>query len=251
MKSRILTVLVTGLTLPALVSCGSSDENSDVLRVYAAASLKAPFTDIAQRFEEANPGVSVEFSFAGSADLGAQLEQGAPADVFASADIRTMEIAVDAGLLAGEPVPFATNTLTIVTEPGNPRNIASLADLTDEGISVVVCAPQVPCGAATTQLEEAAGTDLVPVSEESSVTDVLGKVASGQADAGLVYVTDAIGAGEKVATVPVPRSAEIVNVYPVAALRDSRNPDRADDFVRFVVGSEGRAALDEAGFGAA
>ncbi|WP_455900909.1 molybdate ABC transporter substrate-binding protein [Rhodococcus gordoniae] len=246
MRRRALAVLAAAA---ALTSCGSGGGDSEVLTVYAAASLRAPFTEIAERFEQTNPGVTVEFSFAGSSDLETQLEQGAPADVFASADTRTMDSAVEAGLVTGEPIPFATNTLTIVTEPGNPENITSFADLTGKGVSVVVCAPQVPCGAATTRLEEAAGTDLEPVSEESSVTDVLGKVTSGQADAGLVYVTDATKAGETVSVVSVPEAAEIVNVYPIARLSDSGNATRADDFVRFVTGADGRAVLADAGFG--
>ncbi|MFF3180197.1 molybdate ABC transporter substrate-binding protein [Rhodococcus pyridinivorans] len=249
MRRRALAAFAAGLTAAALTSCGTGG-GSDVLTVYAAASLRAPFTEIAERFEEANPGVTVEFSFAGSSDLETQLEQGAPADVFASADTRTMNSAVEAGLVTGEPIPFATNTLTIVTEPGNPQSITSFADLAGKGISVVVCAPQVPCGAATTRLEEAAGTDLEPVSEESSVTDVLGKVTSGQADAGLVYVTDATRAGETVSVVSVPEAAEIVNVYPIARLSDSGNATRADAFVRFVTGTGGRAVLADAGFGA-
>lgn len=246
MRRRALAVLAAAA---ALTSCGSGGGDSEVLTVYAAASLRAPFTEIAERFEQTNPGVTVEFSFAGSSDLETQLEQGAPADVFASADTRTMDSAVEAGLVTGEPIPFATNTLTIVTEPGNPENITSFADLTGKGVSVVVCAPQVPCGAATARLEEAAGTDLEPVSEESSVTDVLGKVTSGQADAGLVYVTDATRAGETVSVVSVPEAAEIVNVYPIARLSDSGNATRADDFVRFVTGADGRAVLADAGFG--
>lgn len=246
MRRRALAVLAAAA---ALTSCGSGGGDPEVLTVYAAASLRAPFTEIAERFEQTNPGVTVEFSFAGSSDLETQLEQGAPADVFASADTRTMDSAVEAGLVTGEPIPFATNTLTIVTEPGNPENITSFADLTGKGVSVVVCAPQVPCGAATTRLEEAAGTDLEPVSEESSVTDVLGKVTSGQADAGLVYVTDATRAGETVSVVSVPEAAEIVNVYPIARLSDSGNATHADDFVRFVTGADGRAVLADAGFG--
>ena len=249
MRCRALAALAAALTAAALTSCGTGG-GSDVLTVYAAASLRAPFTEIAERFEEANPGVTVEFSFAGSSDLGTQLEQGAPADVFASADTRTMDAAVASGLVAGEPIPFATNTLAIVTEPGNPENITSLDDLTGDGLSVVVCAPRVPCGAATERLEEASGVELAPVSEESSVTNVLGKVTSGQADAGLVYVTDAMGAGEKVTVVPAPEAAEIVNVYPVATLKDSRYHDRADAFVRFVTGTDGRTVLADAGFGA-
>lgn len=231
-------------------ACGSPGGAAETVTVYAAASLKGPFTEIGELYEEADPGVSVEFSFAGSSDLVAQLEQGAPADVFASADTRTMTTAVDAGLVAGDPTPFATNTLTIVTEPGNPRNIESFADLADGTVSVVVCAPQVPCGAATTELENATGIDLAPVSEESSVTDVLGKVRSGQADAGLVYVTDAVAAGSDVTAIAVPEAAEIVNVYPIARLDQATDAERADRFVDFVTGPTGRSVLERAGFGA-
>ena len=247
MKAR--SALAVAALASVVSACGSADAGSDILTVYAAASLKAPFTEIAERFEEANPGISVELSFAGSSDLVAQLEQGAPADVFASADTRTMDLAVADGLLGSDPVAFATNTLTIVTEAGNPKNIRSVADLAVDQMSVVVCAPQVPCGAAAARLGDAAGVDLTPVSEESSVTDVLGKVASGQADAGLVYVTDAVGAGGDVTAVAVPEAAEIVNVYPVATLADGRNPAAAADFVRYVTGDEARSVLGGAGFG--
>lgn len=220
------------------------------MTVFAAASLQSTFTEIGDLFEDANPGVTVEFSFAGSSSLVTQLEEGAPADVFASADTKTMGNVVDVGLVAGEPVDFATNVLTIVTEPGNPENITSFADLTREGVSVVVCAPQVPCGAATEHVEEASGVTLTPVSEESSVTDVLGKVTSGQADAGLVYVTDATDAGESVTEVPFPESAGAVNTYPIADLANADNAELAAEFVDFVTGEQGRALLAEAGFGA-
>ncbi|MBY6368593.1 molybdate ABC transporter substrate-binding protein [Rhodococcoides corynebacterioides] len=220
------------------------------ITVFAAASLKATFTELGERFEAAYPGTTVALTFAGSSDLLTQLSQGAPGDVFASADTATMTRAVDAGLVSGEPTPFATNTLTIVTPPDNPRGIASFADLADPGAKVVVCAPQVPCGAATAAIEAATGVDLTPVSEESAVTDVLGKVTAGEADAGLVYVTDAAGAGERVATVPFAESGEAVNTYPVAVLSESRNATAAQAFEEFVLGPEGREVLDAAGFAA-
>src|SRR5690606_19108377 len=194
-------------------------------------------------------GIPVTFSFAGSSDLVAQLEHGAPADVFASADERTMTTAVDAGLVAADPVPFATNTQTVVTAPGNPRGIASWADLADDDLAVVVCAPQVPCGAATVRLEDVTGIALTPVSEESSVTDVLAKVTSGQADAGAVYVTDALAAGDDVTVVPVPEASGIVNTYPIARLESATDAARADEFVRFVTGATGRSVLEDTGFG--
>ena len=220
------------------------------ITVFAAASLKATFTTLGTALEEQNPDTTVTFNFAGSSDLVTQLTQGAPADVFASADTNNMTKAVDAGLVAGEPVDFATNTLTIVTPPGNPKGIASFADLAKPGTSVVVCAPQVPCGSATEKVEKATGVTLAPVSEESAVTDVLGKITSGQADAGLVYVTDAKGAGDKVTAIPFPESSGAVNTYPIAVLKESANAATAQKFVDFVTGPEGQKVLSEAGFAA-
>ncbi|OZD09444.1 molybdate ABC transporter substrate-binding protein [Rhodococcus sp. 06-235-1A] len=220
------------------------------ITVFAAASLKTTFTDLGARFEAEHPGTSVEFSFAGSSDLVAQLISGAPADVFASADTKNMTAAVDAGVVAGDPVDFASNTLTIVTAPGNPDGITSLAELADPDVLTVICAPQVPCGAATASVEAASGTDIPAVSEESSVTDVLGKVTSGQADAGLVYVTDASGAGDAVTAVPFAESSGAVNTYPVAALSESDNEATARAFAEFVAGPVGRDVLGRAGFGA-
>ncbi|MGE2723498.1 molybdate ABC transporter substrate-binding protein [Mycolicibacterium pulveris] len=236
------------LLLALLTGCGSGAERDTVV-VFAAASLRAPFTELGARFESANPGASVEFSFAGSSDLATQLTQGAQADVFASADATNMDKVGRAGLLAGEPVTFASNTLTIAVAPGNPKSINGFRDLARPGATVVVCAPQVPCGAATRRVEEAAGVDLEPVSEESSVTDVLNKVTSGQADAGLVYVTDARDAGGKVTAVAFPEANDAINTYPIATLEQSQNPELATKFVGFVTAEPGRRVLGAAGFG--
>jgi len=218
------------------------------LTVFAAASLKATFTQIGTIFQQENPGSTVTFNFAGSSDLVAQLIAGAPADVFASADTANMTKATDAGLVSGTPLNFATNTLTIVTPPGNPAGITSFADLAKPGVAVVVCAPQVPCGAAAQKIETNTGVTLTPVSEENSVTDVLGKITSGQADAGLVYVTDASGAGDKVTTVSFPESTTVVNTYPIATLTAATEPSLAMTFVELVTGPEGQQLLAAAGF---
>jgi molybdate transport system substrate-binding protein len=248
--SRLLAVF--GVLLLALISgCGSSEQpaaqNTKII-VFAAASLKKTFTDIGEQFKAENHGSSVEFSFAGSSDLVTQLTQGAPADVFASADTKNMDKAAQAGLLAGDPVNFASNTLTIAVAPGNPKKIASFKDLTQQGLNVVVCAPQVPCGSATQKVEQATGVMLNPVSEESSVSDVLNKVTTGQADAGIVYVTDAIGSGDKVAAVAFPEAAGAVNTYPIAVLKGSKNPQLARKFVDLVTGESGQKVLNAAGF---
>lgn len=233
------------------VGCSSSPGGtSDEIVVFAAASLKSTFTELGSRFETDHPATTVTFNFAGSSDLVAQLIQGAPADVFASADTNNMTKAVDAGLLSGAPAVFATNTLTIVTPPGNPTGISSFGDLARPGTQLVVCAPQVPCGAATERVEKATGVTLSPVSEESAVTDVLGKVTSGQADAGLVYITDAAVAGDAVISVPFPESAGAVNHYPVALLTDSSRSEAAQDFIDLVTGPQGRQVLAAAGFAA-
>jgi molybdate transport system substrate-binding protein len=256
-QSRLLAVFCA-LLLALISGCGSSDKApasssttasaSAKIIVFAAASLKKTFTDIGEQFKTDNPGASVEFSFAGSSDLVTQLTQGAPADVFASADTKNMDKAAQAGLLAGDPVNFASNTLTIAVAPGNPKKIASFKDLTQQGLNVVVCAPQVPCGSATQKVEQATGVTLNPVSEESSVTDVLNKVTTGEADAGIVYVTDAIGAGDKVAAVAFPEAAGAVNTYPIAALKGSKNPELARKFVDLVTSEAGQKLLNTAGF---
>ena len=218
--------------------------------VFAAASLREPFTELASRFEEENPGTDVVLNFAGSSDLATQISEGAPADVFASADTRTMVRLQDAGQLAEAPVDFASNTLELAVPPDNPAGITSLADAARPGVKTVVCAEQVPCGAATARVEEVAGLELTPVSEEASVTDVLGKVTSGQADAGVVYVTDVRRAGEAVLGISFPEAADVVNTYPIAALTTAAHPAAAESFVDFVAGPEGRSVLESAGFGA-
>lgn len=239
--------------LLALTACSSGtapqEGGGSELTVFAAASLAVPFTALAQDFEAAHPGTDVRLNLAGSADLAAQIQAGAPADVFASADEATMAKVVDSHLAAGEPQVIATNTLTIAVPPGNPAGITGFGDLAGTGRQVVVCAVQVPCGAAAEKAEHAAGVDLSPVSEESSVAGVMGKVVSGEADAGLVYVTDVRAAGEEVEEVAFPEAGRAVNRYPLVRLSGSGNAELADAFVRFIRGAEGRAALEGAGFG--
>jgi molybdate transport system substrate-binding protein len=169
--------------------------------------------------------------------------------VFASADTKNMDKATADDLVTGTPVNFATNTLEIATRPDNPANVDSLDDLAAPWIEVVLCAVEVPCGSAAAKVEEASGIGIKPVSEEQSVTDVLGKVISGEADAGLVYVTDVKAAGDKVHGVEFPESAEAVNTYPIAALKGNVGDGLAEAFIAFVTGPEGQAVLAEAGFG--
>lgn len=243
-----LAGMLTGCTAPGAGAGGEG--GGAVLTVFAAASLKAPFTRLAGEFEAGHPGTTVRLSFAGSSDLAAQITQGAPAEVFASADARNMARVSEASLVEGAPVIFATNVLAIAVPPDNPASLGTFADLARPGVKVVTCASQVPCGAAARAVEEVSGIDVLPVSEETSVTDVLGKVASGEADAGLVYVTDVLAAGDKVASIPFPEAQAVVNTYPITALRTGRNKDLAAAFIAAVTGSEGRRILVDAGFGA-
>ena len=258
MKFTARVAALAAVTTLVLAGCGSSNETTSTpsssgatggqLMVFAAASLKKSFTEIGERFKTDNPGAGVEFTFAGSSDLVTQLTQGAPGDVFASADTNNMDKARKADLLAGAPVNFASNTLTIVVAPGNPKKVNTFKDLTQQGLSVVTCAPQVPCGSATQKVEKATGVQLNPVSEESQVTDVLTKVTTGQADAGLVYVTDARGAGDKVTAVAFPESSDAVNVYPIAALKQSKDSALAAKFIDAVTSEAGEKILAAAGF---
>ncbi len=252
---RAAAVLAAALMATGLAACDSQDESPDAaaaeartLTVFAAASLTGTFTELGRQFEADHPGVKVAFNFSGSSDLVAQIQEGAPADVFASADTKNMEKLTTDGLEGDEPVEFASNALQIVTPPDNPAKIASLADLAQKDVDLVICAPEVPCGSAAEKVEAAAGVDFKPVSEEQSVKDVLAKVTSGEADAGLVYVTDVKAAGDAVNGIAFPESGSAVNTYPIATVEASRYDDLADEFVALVLGDEGQAVLASAGF---
>ncbi|MFV0452287.1 MAG: molybdate ABC transporter substrate-binding protein [Propioniciclava sp.] len=250
-------MLAAGLaSLLALTGCASSPAPSAAptttapeeatLTVFAAASLTEVFTDLGATFEAEHPGVTVQFSFLGSSTLVDQLAQGAPADVFASANETQMDRAVTEGVVA-DPTLFASNVLTLVVEPGNPLGISGL-DASLDDAKLVTCASEVPCGAATDTLSEELGVTLAPVSREQKVTDVLGKVTSGEADAGVVYVTDARRAGDEVEEVAIDGTDQVVNRYPIAVAAEAPQPDLAAQFVALVISDTGQAALAEAGF---
>ena len=265
---RVVTALVGALavaTALALTGCSGATVDTATsatptasdptlegsITVYAAASLTTTFTELADEFEKANPGTTVDLTFAGSSDLVTQITEGAPADVFASADEKNMAKLTDAGLVdPSASKDFATNVLTIAVPPSNPADVTGFADLGKSDVTTVVCAAQVPCGAATVAVERATGVTISPVSEESSVTDVLGKVTSGEADAGLVYVTDVEAAGDSVTGIEFPEADQAVNTYPIAPVADTANPAVAEAFVAFVTGEVGQGVLRDAGFGA-
>lgn len=264
---RTGALLVAATALLALTGCTTTDTAAPVsgasssangasaaptgtITVFAAASLQKTFTTLGKQYETAHPGTTITFSFAGSSDLVTQIQNGAPADVFASADEANMDKLVGTDVTATSPRAFATNVLEIAVAPGNPKGITSLDDLTASDVQLVTCATPVPCGAATAKVEQATGVDLRPVSEEQSVTDVLGKVESGQADAGLVYATDVEGADGKVDGVRFDAASKAVNTYPIGVLKESSNPDLATAFTAYVRSEAGRKVLADAGFGA-
>ncbi|GAB3282927.1 molybdate ABC transporter substrate-binding protein [Parasphingorhabdus pacifica] len=228
-------------------SCAGAAEQPTIT-VLAGASLTEPFEELGERFSAEHRGVRVRFDFQGSSILAEQLRQGRPADVFASADQDNMRKAVDSGVAEGAPAVFATNRLTIAVQPGNPHGIDSLADLNAPGRVVVSCAEPVPCGDATARATEAAGVELRPVSEENDVKAVLRKVVAGEADAGLVYVTDARAAKGQVTAVDFPTSREALNSYPITKIDSTEHPRLADEFTDYVRGPVGREVLGRAGF---
>lgn len=256
-RPAVLLGLVGGLgLLVGACGAGGAGDGGRTLDVLAAASVGEVFEQLADEFEAARPGVTVRLSMAGSPDLVAQVVEGAPADVLATADEATMaRVTSDESLGASTPQVFATNTpALVVATDGAAAGIGSLADAAAPGVRLVVCAAAVPCGDATVRLAEAAGVELRPVSEELKVSDVLAKVSGGEADAGVVYATDAAAALARapgsVRVVEVPEAAGIVNRYPVTVLADSPETDLGRAFVDLLTGPSGRAALAEAGFGA-
>jgi len=256
----VLATLTLGLTgcataagdqAPIATTTSTTDAGPELtgeLTVYAAASLQGAFDELAAGFEAQHPSLDVQpITYDGSSTLATQIIEGAPADVFASADEKNMQKVVDAGL-ASEPELFASNTLVLVVPAGDPGGVTGLDDLANPDLTVVLCAAEVPCGAASTTLLSNAGVTASVDSYEQNVTAVLTKVAAGEADAGLVYVTDAATADE-VDTVDVDGADAVVNHYPVVALTGSENVDAADAFVAFVLGEEGRKVLASFGFG--
>lgn len=218
------------------------------LTIFAAASLTASFTELAANFGRDNPGVTVTpISFDGSSTLAAQIDEGAPADVFASADEANMRAVGDA--IDGSATVFASNTLQIAVQPGNPMKITGLADLAKPGISTVLCAPAVPCGKASHELVNFDGIVVTPASEEQNVKAVLTKVQLGEADAGLVYKTDVAAAAGAVDGVDIAGADRAVNFYPIAVLKGAKDPAVATAFVDYVLSSAGQSILAAYGFG--
>lgn len=245
-RGAAAAVLAAGVLALPLAGCGD-DGGDATVRVLAAASLTDVLTDLAATFEEEHEGVEVALSFGSSTDLAGQAADGAPGDVLATADEPSMTIAREAGV-APDPTLFASNHLVIATPPGNPAEVTGLGDL--GGATWVRCADEVPCGRAALALLGAEGVTAEPVSLEEDARATLDKVVSGEADAALVYATDAVAAGEAVETVRIPGADDDPASYYVATLDQAADPGLAQDFVDLLLGDDGRAALADAGFGA-
>ncbi|WP_329436706.1 MULTISPECIES: molybdate ABC transporter substrate-binding protein [unclassified Streptomyces] len=262
------TLQVTGVGVAALLAlsaCSSGSDSSSkkdsssaskdsakkvtgTVTVFAAASLKESFTTLGKDFEKAHPGTKVTFSFGGSDTLAASITGGAPADVFAAASPKTMAIVTDKKDAATAPSTFVRNQLEIATLPGNPDKVASLKDLTKSGLKVVLCDKTVPCGAAAQKALDASKLKLTPASYEQDVKSALTKVELKEADAAVVYKTDVKAAGGKVDGVEFPESANAINDYPIALLKDAPNAVAAKEFIALVQSAEGQKVLTAAGF---
>jgi molybdate transport system substrate-binding protein len=231
-------------------ACAGDDSGGRDLHVFAAASLAGAFSEIATAFEAAHAGVDVVINVAGSSALVTQITEGAPADVFAAADVANMVRLAEAGGVAGEPLVFATNRAEIVVAPGNPLSIEGVAALADPALLLVTCAPEVPCGAYAADVFARAGVAAQPDSLEQNVGAVMTKVVAGEADAGVVYATDVVAAGDTAEGVPIPPEHNVVAEYPIAVTSATEQPELARAFVDFVAGPEGQATLASHGFGA-
>ena len=264
---RAAIAAVSMLSAVSLAACGGSASNSSTgaatgaasasasggagkatgkVTVLAAASLQGAFEEIEKTVEKDNPGLDVTFDFQGSQDLVSSLANGNSADVLATANNSTMKTAAEQKLV-GDQTEFATNVLTLIVPKGNPKKITGL-DSSLDGANLVICAPEVPCGEATQKLTKALGVTLNPASEEQKVTDVRGKVESGEADAGIVYTTDAAAAKDKADKIDIPDGG-VVNHYPIAQTAKPENPAGAQAFIDAVTGKAGQEILAKHGFG--
>ncbi len=244
MKRR-LAVLTALLALLPLSACGGGDKTT--LTVLAASSLTGTFTQLGQEFESQHPGVTVKFAFDSSATLAQQAVGGAPADVLATADTTTMASAKAAE--RGTPTNFATNVMVLVTPAANPAHVSTFSDLDKSSVKYVVCVTTAPCGTVAQALLQQNHITGKPVSMEVDVKSVLAKVTEGEADAGIVYTTDATAAGSQVQHLAIPGSAKQTTTYPIVTLDQSKNAGLAQQFVDLVTGAKGQQILAKAGFG--
>ena len=255
MVRRLASLL---LIAGVLAGCGSTASNpgtgssssslSGTVTVFAAASLTDSFRALGAAFQAAHSGVSIRFNFAGTPTLVTQIEQGAQADVFASADTTNMDKLKTDGFTSGTPEVFAHNKLEIVVAAGNPKGITRLADLAKPGVIYITEAPTVPAGKYSLQALAKAGMNVTPRSQEADVKSVVSKIELGEADAGIVYTTDVKAAGPTVQGIPIPESANVVATYPLVEVKGSTNSAAAGAFIDFVRSRSGQSKLESFGF---
>jgi molybdate transport system substrate-binding protein len=258
--------LLAAVGVPALVlaACGDDDDDTSSattespadapalegdITVVAAASLTAAFTELGTTFESENPDASVEFNFGASSALREQILAGAPADVFASANTSNMDQVVDGGA-ATDPENFVTNQLEIAVPAGNQAGVTGLDDFANPDLLIGLCAEEVPCGEFGREVLANAGVTTSIDTNEPDVRSLLTKVEAGDLDAGIVYVTDVLAAGDAVEGIDIPADDNVIATYPIAALTDAANAEVADAFVEFVLSDEGQQILDSYGFDA-
>lgn len=250
---RGIRLLLVPVVLIA-AACGSgmdTDSSSTAptrLWVFAASSLRDAFTAIGDAFTAANPNVTITFNFAASSALVTQIANGAPADVIATADSTTMSTLTDSASTRTDPVIFATNRAMIIVGAGNPKNITDVSNLSDPDLVVITCAPEVPCGGYARTVLDKAGVSVIFKSFEENVKAVVSKVTLGEADAGIVYATDVLGAGTKAEGVEIPAEFNITAEYPVAITANAVDPATARAFIDFLTSNEARAILESFGF---
>jgi molybdate transport system substrate-binding protein len=262
MRRTALTLTVVATAGLLLAGCGSSSTPaastpstttsstpalSGAVNVFAAASLKEAFTKLGQQFEAAHPGTKVVFNFGPSSGLATQINAGAPADVFASASTKNMDQVVTTGS-AASPTNFASNIMEIAVPPKNPANVTQLSDLAKSTVKVALCQKAVPCGATAEKVFTNAKLTVTPVTEELDVKSVLAKVSLGEVDAGVVYVTDVLAAGDKVKGIEIPSDVNASTKYPIATLTKAPNKATAQAFTDYVLSPEGASVLTAAGF---
>jgi molybdate transport system substrate-binding protein len=254
MRSRVSFVVAAII----LAACGGGPGNAatsasatplhGTVNVFAAASLTDAFNALGTSFQATHSGVALKFNFAGTPTLVTQIEQGAPADVFASADTTNMDKLKGDGLTTGNPQVFARNKLEIVVAPGNPKGITTMADLAKAGVIYITEAPTVPAGKYALQALKTAGVTVTPKSLETDVKSVVSKIELGEADAGIVYTTDVTAAGGKVTGVAIPDADNVIATYPIVAVKATTNAAAADAFVAYVLSPAGQAKLQSFGF---
>jgi molybdate transport system substrate-binding protein len=248
MKRALVAFAVLAMLIATVQPASAQQKPSGQITVFAAASLTESFDAIAKQFEKKYPDVSVKFDYDASSNLATQINQGAPADVFASADQDNLQKTIDAGTITPPPLVFAKNRLEIAVEKGNPKKVKSLADLQKSGLVVVLCADQVPCGKYAAQSLALAGVTINPSSKEENAKATLSKVSIGEADASIVYVTDVKASKGTTSGVKIPDKVNVIATYPIGVVKASQNSTAAKAWVKYVRSKEGQATLRKFGF---